>query len=329
MPLFDAARGHRSAMSETARSAYCPPVFSHYRLGPSTGLRMVENTRGYVPQSLRGSARTLAKQRVLGPERPDTRVVPPWVWRPTGWVLPDQILPTVWELVSACQKGVPITAIIESRMPLSGGDLAFTMAGTAPAVLLLVHGLGGSRQTWRHLLPALARTHTVIAPELPGHGESDPPAGDYSLGAHACAMRDLLLALGHRRASLVGHSLGGGVALQTAYQFPERTDRLMLISSGGLGTEVAPMLRAATLPGAETVVAGLSKIPAALTRRVLTVLPPLAASPDASALAGVLRGLASTGNVVPSCGPLTPSSTGAGKPSARLANSACCATSPS
>jgi pimeloyl-ACP methyl ester carboxylesterase len=105
-------------------------------------------------------------------------------------------------------------------------------------------------------------------------------------------MRDLLLALGHRRASLVGHSLGGGVALQTAYQFPERTDRLMLISSGGLGTEVAPMLRAATLPGAETVVAGLAKIPASLTRRVLTVLPPLVAASDANALAGVLRGLA-------------------------------------
>jgi pimeloyl-ACP methyl ester carboxylesterase len=190
------------------------------------------------------------------------------------------------------QKGVPITAIIESRMPLSGGGLGFTMAGTAPAVLLLIHGLGGSRHTWRHLIPRLARTHTVIAPDLPGHGESDPPAGDYSLGAHACAMRDLLLALGHRRASLVGHSLGGGVALQTAYQFPERTDRLMLISSGGLGTEVAPMLRAATLPGAETVVAGLAKIPASLTRRVLTVLPPLVAASDANALAGVLRGLA-------------------------------------
>ena len=95
----------------------------------------------------------------------------------TGWVFPDQILPTAWELVSVCQKGFPMTAIIESRMPLSGGDLAFTVAGTAPAVLLLVHGLGGSRQTWRHLIPALARTHTVIAPDLPGHGESDPPAG--------------------------------------------------------------------------------------------------------------------------------------------------------
>ena len=125
-------------------------------------------------------------------------------------------------------------------MPLSGGDLAYTAAGTAPGVLLLIHGLGGTRQTWRHLIPVLARTHTVIAPDLPGHGESDPPAGDYSLGAHACALRDLLLALGHHRATLIGHSLGGGVALQTAYQFPERTDRLMLIASGGLGTELAP-----------------------------------------------------------------------------------------
>jgi pimeloyl-ACP methyl ester carboxylesterase len=177
-------------------------------------------------------------------------------------------------------------------MPLSGGHLAFTWAGTGPEVLLLIHGLGGNRQTWRHLISALARTHTVIAPDLPGHGESDPPAGDYSLGAHASAVRDLLLSLGHRRASMVGHSLGGGVALQMAYQFPDRTDRLILIGSGGLGVEVAPILRAATLPGAETVVAGLSRIPTAVTRRVLSVLPPLAAASDAGAVAGVLRGLA-------------------------------------
>lgn len=150
--------------------------------------------------------------------------------------------------ISALQESPPLH---ESRMRLSGGDLAYTTAGTAPGVLLLIHGLGGTRQTWRQLIPALARTHTVIAPDLPGHGESGPPAGDYSLGAHACAMRDLLLALGHHRATLIGHSLGGGVALQTAYQFPERTDRLMLIGSGGLGTEVAPMLRAATLPARE------------------------------------------------------------------------------
>jgi pimeloyl-ACP methyl ester carboxylesterase len=137
----------------------------------------------------------------------------------------------------------------------------------------------------------LARTHTVIAPDLPGHGLSDPPAGDYSLGAHACAMRDLLPTLGYPRASIVGHSLGGGVALQSAYQFPERTERVVLISSGGLGAEVTPLLRAATLPGADAVVAGLSTIPAALTQRLFGLVPALIGHSDARVLADVLRGL--------------------------------------
>ena len=188
-----------------------------------------------------------------------------------------------------CSPGRP--GAIDSRMRLSGGDIAFTLAGAGP-VLVLVHGLGGTRRTWQDLIPTLSRTHTVIAPDLPGHGDSDPSAGDYSLGAHACAIRDLLLASGHRSATIVGHSLGGGVALQAAYQFPDHTERLMLISSGGLGSEVAPLLRAATLPGAQSVVAGLARIPMAVTRRVLALLPPLAASPDADALARVLRGLA-------------------------------------
>lgn len=175
-------------------------------------------------------------------------------------------------------------------MNLAGGAIAYTTAGSGPA-LVLIHGLGGTRQTWRHLIAGLAQTHTVIAPDLPGHGESDPPAGDYSLGAHACAVRDLFVTLGHHRATLVGHSLGGGVALQTAYQFPERTDRIMLISSGGLGAEVTPILRAATLPGADAVVAGLSQIPAALTGRLLRVLPTLVEHSDARVLAEILRGL--------------------------------------
>jgi pimeloyl-ACP methyl ester carboxylesterase len=181
-------------------------------------------------------------------------------------------------------------SVAEDRMPLSGGAISYTKVGTGPAVLL-IHGLGGTRRTWRHLIPGLARTHTVIAPDLPGHGLSAPPAGDYSLGAHACAMRDLLLTLGYPRASIVGHSLGGGVALQSAYQFPERTERVVLISSGGLGAEVTPLLRAATLPGADAVVAGLSSIPAALTQRLFGVLPALIGHSDARVLADVLRGL--------------------------------------
>ena len=181
----------------------------------------------------------------------------------------------------------------EGRAAITGGALAYTMAGTGEP-LLLVHGLGGDRGTWDAVLDALAATHTVIAPDLPGHGQSDAPAGDYSLGAHASALRDLLIVLGHRSATIIGHSLGGGIAMQFAYQFPDRTDRLVLISSGGLGPQLTPILRAATLPGAETVVAGLSHLPRALTRGVLSAasrIPGLVARPDAAPLSSGLRQL--------------------------------------
>jgi pimeloyl-ACP methyl ester carboxylesterase len=175
-------------------------------------------------------------------------------------------------------------------MQLAGGTIAYSVAGTGPP-LMLIHGLGGTRHTWRHLMTALARTHTTIALDLPGHGESDAPAGNYSFGGHACAVRDLLVALGHPRASIAGHSLGGGIALQIAYQFPERTDRLVLVSSGGLGAEVTPILRAATVPGAGALVAGLSRVPAALTRRLFELVPGLVAPSDARLLSDGLRGL--------------------------------------
>ena len=103
------------------------------------------------------------------------------------------------------------------------------------------------------MIPALAERHTVIAPDLLGHGGSAKPRGDYSLGAYASGLRDLMAALGHERATVVGHSMGGGIAMQLAYQFPERVERLALVSSGGLGNEVGLVLRAATLPGAEWV----------------------------------------------------------------------------
>jgi pimeloyl-ACP methyl ester carboxylesterase len=102
-------------------------------------------------------------------------------------------------------------------------------------------------------MDALAERHTVIAPDLLGHGRSGKPRGDYSLGAHASGVRDLLTVLGIPKATVVGHSLGGGIAMQFAYQFPERMERLVLVDSGGLGGEVSLVLRAATLPGAEFV----------------------------------------------------------------------------
>lgn len=126
---------------------------------------------------------------------------------------------------------------------------AFRVAGSGPA-LVLVHGIGDSSRTWEPVLSALARRHLVIAPDLLGHGHSDKPRADYSVAAYANGVRDLLSVLGIARATLVGHSLGGGVAMQFAYQFPDRTERLVLVGSGGAGPEVTPVLRAMTLPGA-------------------------------------------------------------------------------
>jgi len=135
---------------------------------------------------------------------------------------------------------------------LHGHRVAYRCAGSGP-VLVLVHGITSTSATWERVFAALARRFTVVAPDLAGHGASAKPRGDYSLGAYACGVRDLLLALGHERATIVGHSLGGGIAMQLAYQFPERCERLVLVSSGGLGREVSSLLRSAALPGAELV----------------------------------------------------------------------------
>lgn len=120
-------------------------------------------------------------------------------------------------------------------------------------VVLLVHGIASRAAQWEGVMSRLAAHVHVLAPDLLGHGESAKPRGDYSLGAHATGIRDLLSALGHDRVTVVGHSLGGGIAMQFAYQFPERVERLALIDAGGLGPEVTLVLRAATLPGAEVV----------------------------------------------------------------------------
>lgn len=131
-----------------------------------------------------------------------------------------------------------------------GHDVAYRQAGSGP-VLVMIHGIAGSSGTWVPVMPLLAERYTVIAPDLLGHGESAKPRGDYSLGAYASGIRDLLGVLGHERATVVGHSLGGGIAMQFAYQFPQMAERLVLIGSGGLGKEVSPLLRALSLPGTE------------------------------------------------------------------------------
>jgi pimeloyl-ACP methyl ester carboxylesterase len=144
-----------------------------------------------------------------------------------------------------------VTAAATTRWAkVHGHDVAYRQCGSGP-LLVMVHGIAGSASTWVPVMPLLAESFTVIAPDLLGHGESAKPRGDYSLGAYAAGIRDLLGVLGHDRATVVGHSLGGGVAMQFAYQFPQLVDRLVLVASGGLGKEVSPLLRALSLPGTE------------------------------------------------------------------------------
>src|ERR671939_1339997 len=138
------------------------------------------------------------------------------------------------------------------EIKLHGHKVTYRRAGWGP-LLVLIHGITGSSDTWLDVIEPLAERYTVVAPDLLGHGRSAKPRGDYSLGAYASGLRDLLVALGEPPATVVGHSLGGGIAMQLAYQFPERVERLALVASGGLGAEVNVLLRAATLPGSEYV----------------------------------------------------------------------------
>jgi pimeloyl-ACP methyl ester carboxylesterase len=135
------------------------------------------------------------------------------------------------------------------QVELHGHEVIYTTAGSGPPVVL-IHGMVNSSRHWRDVALRLADRYTVIAPDLIGHGDSATPRGDYSLGAHAAVIRDLLTAIGVDSATFIGHSLGGGVAMQFFWQFPQWVERLALVSTGGLGREVSPMLRGAALPGA-------------------------------------------------------------------------------
>ena len=150
------------------------------------------------------------------------------------------------------------------RIEIHGHEIGYLSSGSGQPVIL-VHGIAGSSMTWGRVIPGLAERTSVVAPDLLGHGGSTKSAGDYSLGALANGIRDLMDALGHERATLVGHSLGGGVALQFAYQYPGRCERLVLVGSGGLGKEVGLLFRVLSFPGVELVV-GPAFAPAVQTR---------------------------------------------------------------
>jgi pimeloyl-ACP methyl ester carboxylesterase len=139
-----------------------------------------------------------------------------------------------------------VTPALQFRT-IHGYRRAFRIAGSGP-VILLIHGIGDNSTTWAAVQAKLAQRFTVIAVDLLGHGQSDKPRADYSAAAYANGMRDLLSVLDIERVTVIGHSLGGGVAMQFAYQFPQQVERLVLVGTGGVTKDVNIMLRLASLP---------------------------------------------------------------------------------
>ncbi|RLE16722.1 MAG: alpha/beta hydrolase, partial [Actinobacteria bacterium] len=150
----------------------------------------------------------------------------------------------------ACDNGSVSKRLPLQHVSIHGHAVGYRRAGEGEPILL-IHGLAGSSRTWDDVIPGLSEHHDVIAPDLLGHGESAKPLGDYSLGAFASGLRDFLSMIDLPSVTIVGHSFGGGVAMQLAYQHPHLVDRLVLVGSGGLGREVSWLLRMLTLPGAE------------------------------------------------------------------------------
>jgi pimeloyl-ACP methyl ester carboxylesterase len=169
---------------------------------------------------------------------------------------------------------------------IHGYKRAFRIAGSGPAILL-IHGIGDNSTTWTGVHAKLAQRFTVVAPDLLGHGKSDKPRADYSAAAYANGMRDLLSVLDIERVTIVGHSLGGGVAMQFAYQFPHLVERLILVGAGGVTKDVNIALRFASLPMGSEALALL---------RLPLVLPTLQMM---GRLAGLMLGSTAVGRDLP------------------------------
>ena len=203
-------------------------------------------------------------------------------------------------------------------LDLHGERVAYRDEGSGE-VLLLIHGMAGSSDAWRELIPRSPRHYRVVAPDLLGHGQSAKPRGDYSLGAFAVSLRDLLDELGIAQATIVGHSLGGGVAMQFLYQHPDYCERLILISSGGLGSDVGFILRLLSAPGAEFVLPVIAPSPVLKVGNKIGSWFTSAGmrNPRAARSGGPTRRSRTARPATPSCAPCGPSSTTAARPSAR------------
>ncbi|OBK98078.1 hypothetical protein A5645_04230 [Mycobacterium asiaticum] len=184
---------------------------------------------------------------------------------------------------------------------IHGHRRAFRIAGSGPVIVLL-HGVGDSSTTWEPVHAKLAQRFTVIAPDMLGHGESDKPRADYSLASFANGLRDLLTALEIDRVTLVGHSLGGGVAAQFAYQYPQFVERVVLVSAGGVTKDVSIALRFAAMPlGAEAL--SMLRLPGAVpamglvSRAVGTVVGSTRFTRDVASLPRLVGGLSKPGAV--------------------------------
>ncbi len=159
-------------------------------------------------------------------------------------------------------------------LDVNGDRIAYRDEG-AGEILLLVHGMAGSSQTWRELIPLMARDYRVIAPDLLGHGDSDKPDGDYSLGGYATWLRDFMDAVGVSRATVIGQSLGAGIAMQFACRHRQRCERLILIGGSGLEPELSLPLRLLSAPGAELVLPMVAPAP---VRNVAKLAGPMLSS---------------------------------------------------
>jgi pimeloyl-ACP methyl ester carboxylesterase len=216
--------------------------------------------------------------------------------------MPTRAVPRL-HIAKSSLTGLGEATVIRRDVRLHGQRISFleTGADSGGPVVVLLHGMAASSSTWRPVLPLLGRHAHVIAPDLLGHGQSAKPrSGDYTLGAYACGLRDLLLELDVERATVVGHSFGGGVGMQFAYQFPELTGRLVLASSGGLGPEVNIALRAASLPGTAFVLQGLTAMAPSWAGRLAGQAlraAPMVPGIDVDVLAHSLASLAAPGAV--------------------------------